>query len=134
MDIPESNLSGIPNIAIPVRRDYQKFPLLQGDPSPGDKIAFKVHVLDSTSVWITLFVFWKKKKFIKTCSIYHVYCAIHFMRGNKSYKQTLLSSNLELVEMFFQPFKQFKTCLKKKMFVPFNVRLKLWHTYFCFES
>lgn len=50
MDIPESNLSGIPNIAIPVRRDYQKFPLLQGDPSPGDKIAFKVHVLDSTSV------------------------------------------------------------------------------------
>lgn len=42
MDIPESNLSGIPNIAIPVRRDYQKFPLLQGDPNPGDKIAFKI--------------------------------------------------------------------------------------------
>lgn len=50
MDMAESNLSGIPNIAIPVRRDYQKFPLLQGDPNPGDKIAFKVHVLDSTSV------------------------------------------------------------------------------------
>lgn len=42
MDIPESNLSGTSNIAIPVRRDYQKFPLLKGNPSPGDMIAFKI--------------------------------------------------------------------------------------------
>ncbi|XP_062591328.1 coilin-like [Saccostrea cucullata] len=31
-----------PVIAIPVRREYQQFPLLQGNPNPGDKIAFKM--------------------------------------------------------------------------------------------
>lgn len=43
MDSPESSLvKEAPVIAIPVRREYQQFPLLQGNPSPGDFIAFKV--------------------------------------------------------------------------------------------
>lgn len=50
MDMVESNLLGIFNIVILVRRDYQKFLLLQGDFSFGDKIVFKVYVLDSISV------------------------------------------------------------------------------------
>lgn len=41
MDVTDSHHQG--SFAIPVRRDYNQFPLLQGNPSPGEKIAFKVH-------------------------------------------------------------------------------------------
>ncbi|XP_061192706.1 coilin-like [Saccostrea echinata] len=37
-----SSSNASPVIAIPVRREYQQFPLLQGSPNPGDKIAFKM--------------------------------------------------------------------------------------------
>lgn len=43
MDVTDSHHQGNFSVAIPVRRDYNQFPLLQGNPSPGEKIAFKVH-------------------------------------------------------------------------------------------